>query len=97
MSKYTPHSDKDVLEMLSAVGVKSLDDLYADAPKSLVLDKLDIPAGKSQMAVEKNYRHNNYASSNSSNIFSYVSAEASQLKLQHIARITRDFHFSLLS
>ncbi len=55
MSKYTPHSDKDVLEMLSAVGVKSLDDLYADAPKSLVLDKLDIPAGKSQMAVEKNF------------------------------------------
>ena len=43
MSKYTPHSDKDVLEMLAAVGVKSLDDLYADAPKSLVLDKLDIP------------------------------------------------------
>lgn len=52
MSKYTPHSEKDVLEMLSAIGLNSLDDLYADAPKSLVLDKLNIPAGKSQMQVE---------------------------------------------
>ena len=55
MSKYTPHADKDVAEMLAAVGVKSLDDLYADAPKSLVLDKLDIPAGKSQMKVEEQF------------------------------------------
>jgi len=53
MSKYTPHSDKDVLEMLKVVGVNSLDELYADAPKSLVLDKLDIPQGKSQMQVEE--------------------------------------------
>ena len=39
MSIYTPHTDKDLAEMLAAVGVKKLDDLYADAPKGLKVDK----------------------------------------------------------
>lgn len=55
MSIYTPHTDKDLAEMLAAVGVKKLDDLYADAPKGLKVDKINIPEGKSQMLVEKDF------------------------------------------
>lgn len=55
MSIYTPHTDKDLAEMLVAVGVKKLDDLYADAPKGLKVDKINIPEGKSQMLVEKDF------------------------------------------
>ena len=55
MSIYTPHTDKDLAQMLAAVGVKKLDDLYADAPKGLKVDKINIPEGKSQMLVEKDF------------------------------------------
>ena len=55
MSIYTPHTDKDLAEMLAAVGVKKLDDLYADAPKGWKVDKINIPEGKSQMLVEKDF------------------------------------------
>ena len=33
--KYFPHTEQDINNMLSRVGVKSLDDLYADVPESI--------------------------------------------------------------
>ena len=33
--KYFPHTGRDIEEMLARVGVKSLDDLYADVPESI--------------------------------------------------------------
>ena len=33
--KYFPHTEQDINEMLARVGVKSLDDLYADVPESI--------------------------------------------------------------
>ena len=42
MSKYTPHTSADVKAMLDAVGLDSLDALYADVPEKLMLKKLEI-------------------------------------------------------
>lgn len=55
MSKYTPHTDADVKAMLDAIGVKSLDALYADVPEKLMLDKLGLEKGVSQAAAERKY------------------------------------------
>ena len=55
MSKYTPHTSADVKAMLDAVGLDSLDALYADVPEKLMLKKLGLGQGMSQAAVERKY------------------------------------------
>jgi glycine cleavage system P protein (glycine dehydrogenase) subunit 1 len=48
--RFAPHTDSDVREMLEAVGLGSLDDLYSHIPSEVLLDRpLDIPAGLSEM------------------------------------------------
>jgi glycine dehydrogenase subunit 1 len=50
---FVPHTDEDVRAMLAAVGVASVDDLFADIPKALRLGRaLDLPAGCSEIEVE---------------------------------------------
>ena len=46
LSRYTSITDQDLEAMLDAIGVDSLDDLFADIPESVRLDReLDLPAG----------------------------------------------------
>lgn len=52
MFKYFPHTDDDIRQMLDIIGVKSLDDLYAEIPEELKLNrKLDIPSQKSEIEI----------------------------------------------
>lgn len=52
--KYFPHTQDDIEQMLSAIGVKTLDDLYAEVPEELKLHReLDIPEAKSETEVRK--------------------------------------------
>lgn len=53
MSTYTPHTIKEVEEMLSCLKLASLDELYNSIPKEYLLENLDLPKGLSQMEVEK--------------------------------------------
>jgi glycine dehydrogenase subunit 1 len=47
---FAPHTDDDVREMLSAIGLSSLDDLFSQIPQGLRLDRpLAIPDGVSEM------------------------------------------------
>jgi glycine dehydrogenase subunit 1 len=48
---YIPHSDADREQMLAAIGVRSVDDLFADVPHSKRYPRLDIPAAISEMEV----------------------------------------------
>ncbi|MBI5155477.1 aminomethyl-transferring glycine dehydrogenase subunit GcvPA [Candidatus Poribacteria bacterium] len=42
---YTPHTPGDVRAMLESIGVKTVDDLFCDVPRDLILDRpLNIPA-----------------------------------------------------
>lgn len=51
---YIPHTKQDVDEMLSTIGIKSVDDLFSEIPKELKISGLkDIPAGLSEMDVAK--------------------------------------------
>src|ERR671911_548313 len=55
MSRYTGVTDEDLKEMLDAIGVGSLPDLFADIPESVLLGReLDLPQGKSEQEV---YEH----------------------------------------
>lgn len=47
--EFAPHTDTDLEQMLAAVGVSGLDELFAHIPRGLVLDQpLSLPAGLSE-------------------------------------------------
>jgi glycine dehydrogenase subunit 1 len=52
VSRYTSATDADRREMLAAVGVESIDDLFADVPEGVRLGRaLDLPPGKPEQEV----------------------------------------------
>ncbi|HOY65998.1 MAG TPA: aminomethyl-transferring glycine dehydrogenase subunit GcvPA [Candidatus Ozemobacteraceae bacterium] len=52
MSSYLPHTQAEVKAMLEAIGVKSIDDLFAEIPAELRLNRpLDLPDGLSESEV----------------------------------------------
>jgi glycine dehydrogenase subunit 1 len=52
MSRYTPATDQDRLEMLSTIGASSIDELFAEIPEGVRLDRpLDLPEGASEQEV----------------------------------------------
>jgi glycine dehydrogenase subunit 1 len=54
MFKYFPQTPEDIQEMLKAIGVSSIDDLYADVPDSVRLKgDYDIPEAMSEVEVRK--------------------------------------------
>jgi glycine dehydrogenase subunit 1 len=52
VSRYTSVTDQDLREMLGAIGAGSLEDLFADIPEGVRLDReLDLPEGRSEQEV----------------------------------------------
>jgi glycine dehydrogenase subunit 1 len=52
LSRYTSVTDQDLEAMLGAIGAASLDDLFADIPASVRLDRaIDLPEGRSEQDV----------------------------------------------
>jgi glycine dehydrogenase subunit 1 len=50
--RFAPHTDEDVREMLAALGLGSLDDLFAQIPASVRLDgDLNLPSGRSELEI----------------------------------------------
>ncbi len=50
--RFAPHTDEDVREMLQAIGLHDVDDLFAQIPTSVRLGRpLDLPAGVSEMEI----------------------------------------------
>ena len=57
MSRYTSATDADRQEMLAAIGVESIDDLFADVPEGVRLGRpLDLPPGKPEQEVYAHLR-----------------------------------------
>lgn len=55
MGSYVPVTDKDRQEMLQVIGVESVDQLYRDIPESVRLEGLNIPAGKSELEISREF------------------------------------------
>jgi glycine dehydrogenase subunit 1 len=54
MSRYTSATDRDRREMLRAIGVTSVDELFNDVPEGVRLDRpLDLPGGVSEQEVNQ--------------------------------------------
>ena len=53
MGHYVISTPAEQQQMLSALGMSSMKDLFRDAPQELLLDQLDIPAGKSELEVRR--------------------------------------------
>jgi glycine dehydrogenase subunit 1 len=50
--RFAPHTDDDVQQMLAAIGVRELDELFDQIPASVRLDRqLDLPEGVSEMEI----------------------------------------------
>ena len=52
-SPYTPNTKNDRAEMLKAIGVNTVDDLFEDIPTSYLNPELDIPDAISEMELVK--------------------------------------------
>ena len=50
---YIPHTDADRREMLEAIGVESIEDLFRDIPPDLRIERLDLPDGLSELEVRR--------------------------------------------
>ncbi|MFO7731027.1 MAG: glycine dehydrogenase, partial [Spirochaetia bacterium] len=54
MFPYLPHTDKEIKEMLSDIGVDSIDELFADIPAKIRFkNELNLPQGQSELEVYK--------------------------------------------
>lgn len=51
---YYPHTAADRQKMFRAIGVKGIEDVFADVPASMRFPALDLPAGLSPMEIEQN-------------------------------------------
>ena len=52
MSRYTSATDADRKAMLEAIGAASIDELFADIPENVRLDRpIDLPPGKPEQEV----------------------------------------------
>ena len=52
--RYLPHTSEDRRSMLQAIGVKAVDELFIDVPRSVVLDgPVDLPRHAGEMVVER--------------------------------------------
>ena len=49
MGSYIPSTAAERQEMLEAIGCKSMDELYAQVPAEMKVERLDIPEGKSEL------------------------------------------------
>jgi glycine dehydrogenase subunit 1 len=71
---YGPHTNEDRALMLAAIGVESVDDLFADIPPSLRTSKLDLPP--SEFEAELTVRLQSLASRNRVDLVSFLGAGA---------------------
>ena len=69
---YIPHTPVDIQQMLSAIGVKSIDELFKDIPLALRPKSFNLPASKSEFEVTQTLRK--LASKNATSLVNFVGA-----------------------
>ncbi|MFZ5426691.1 MAG: aminomethyl-transferring glycine dehydrogenase subunit GcvPA [Thermodesulfobacteriota bacterium] len=69
---YVPHTGQDTREMLAAIGVPTVEDLFAEIPKALRPKSFDLPPGLSEM--DTRLKIEDLSSRNSTNLVSFLGA-----------------------
>jgi len=73
MFKYLPHTKEDIRQMLEVIGVDNIEDLFAEIPKDLMGQNIDVPFSHSEIELQK--RFNELANKNMS-LIPFVGAGA---------------------
>ncbi len=73
---YTPHTPQDIDEMLSAIGVNSIEDLFARIPKQHRFPKLDLPKGMTEMEIAAELNDIASANATTDDFISFLGAGA---------------------
>ncbi len=56
-NRYIPHTEEDIAQMLEKIGVKSVDDLFADVPSDVIFKgEYAIPEGMSEIELREHFR-----------------------------------------
>jgi len=55
MFKYLPHTQEDIKQMLEVIGVDNIEDLFAEIPKDLMGQDIDVPFSHSELELEKRF------------------------------------------
>ena len=53
MGNYLPSTAEERQAMLEAIGCRNVEDLYAQVPPEMRVEKLDLPEGKSELEVRR--------------------------------------------
>lgn len=53
MASYIPMSDQEQREMMAAIGIADIDELFDAIPAGMKVDKLNLPAGRSEMETRR--------------------------------------------
>ena len=69
---YIPHTQEDIQQMLSTIGVKSIDELFKDIPVSLRPKSFNLPASKSEFQVTQSLHK--LATKNATGLVNFVGA-----------------------
>jgi glycine dehydrogenase subunit 1 len=69
---YVPHTQEDIKQMLLAIGVKSIDELFKDIPVTLKPKSFNLPASKSEFQVTEVLRK--LAAKNATGLINFVGA-----------------------
>ena len=69
---FIPHTPEETAEMLSVVGVRTLDDLFADIPPQMRPAHFDLPKGRSEAAVSSYFEK--LAAKNRTDMVSFLGA-----------------------
>ncbi|MDP2928135.1 MAG: aminomethyl-transferring glycine dehydrogenase subunit GcvPA [Candidatus Omnitrophota bacterium] len=69
---YIPHTPEDIKQMLSTIGVKSIDELFKDIPVTLRPKSFNLPASKSEFQVTQTLRK--LAAKNATGLVNFVGA-----------------------
>jgi glycine dehydrogenase subunit 1 len=69
---YIPHTPEDIKQMLSTIGVKSIDELFKDIPAALRPKSFNLPAASSEFAVTQTLR--NLSLKNATGLVNFVGA-----------------------
>jgi glycine dehydrogenase subunit 1 len=84
---YTPHTDEEREEMLRAIGVESVDDLFDQIPENLRIARLNLPSGMSELEVARHVRSLAARNANLDDYISFLGAGAYDHFIPSVVRV----------
>ncbi|MDI3516472.1 MAG: glycine dehydrogenase subunit 1 [Thermotogota bacterium] len=86
MARYLPHTEEEVKEMLEAIGVKNVEELYRDIPEELRSEGLNLPNGLDEISLK---RHFNDLSRRNRTLKEYMVFRGAGVYYHHVPEVVK--------